>query len=72
MLQFPSSDEEIINQSEGSVYECIWMLLTLLTLCDSGAGCSSRCHDRGVPSRPPEPQLECPESCALSQGEGIQ
>lgn len=43
----------------------------MLILCDSGAGGSSRCDNRGVPSRPPEPQLECPESCALSKGESI-
>jgi len=40
-------------------------------LCDLGAGGRSRRDVRGVPSRPPEPQLECPDSCALSKGEGI-
>lgn len=37
----------------------------ILLLCHSGAGGSSRCDNRGVSSCPPEPQLECRESCEL-------
>lgn len=55
------------EESEPGEYKCRWMLqkLTLLMSCDSGAGGSSWCYNRGVPSSPSEPQLECPESCAL-------
>lgn len=53
--------------------KCCWMLqeVTLIMFCDSGAGGSSWCDNRGVPSSPAEPQLECPESGALPQGESI-
>lgn len=37
--------------------------------CVLGAGGSTWSDDRGVPSCAAEPQLECPESCALLKGE---
>lgn len=54
---------------KGSKCHRMLQRLTLLMLCDSGAGGRSRCDDRGVPGRPAEPQLERPESCALFKGE---
>lgn len=61
------------EETEPGEYKTCRMLqkLTLMVFCDSGAGGSSWCDDSGVPSSPAEPQLECPEGCALPQGETI-